>query len=144
MNRKTFITGTVLGGLAFIGASRAKAQDPTDEDIKLFRKDIRSLRKQIIAANLDLSDEESEHFWPLFDKYTAELVAKQDGKYALLKEYAQKYTTMNSEDAENYIRGRAAIEEAIMLAVLPFVPERSVRKNDGSIVPDRLAARVGH
>jgi hypothetical protein len=122
MNRKAFIMGTVLGGLAFIGASSAKAQDPTDEDIKLFRKDIRSLRKQIVAANIDLSDGEAEKFWPLFEKYTAELVAKQDGKYALLKEYAENYTTMNSKDAENYIRGRAAIEEAILQVRLRYFP----------------------
>ena len=122
MNRKTFITGTVFGSLAFFGASRAEAQDSTDDDIKLFRKDIRSLRKQIIAANMDLSDAEAVQFWPLFERYTAELVAKQDGKYALLKEYARNYTTMNSKDAENYVRGRAAIEEAIIQVRLRYFP----------------------
>jgi len=76
--------------LALAGSSRAAAQDPSDEDIKLFRKDLRSLRKQIIAANINLSDKEAEQFWPLFDRYTQELVAKQDRKYALIKELRRR------------------------------------------------------
>jgi hypothetical protein len=49
--------------LAFtlVGIRPASAQDPVDEDIKLFRKDLRSVRKQIIAANMVLSDKEAEH-----------------------------------------------------------------------------------
>ena len=71
---------------ALAGTSPASAQDRTDEGIKLFRKDLRSLRKQIIAANMDLSDKEAEEFWPVFERYTQELAAKQDEKYALLKQ----------------------------------------------------------
>ena len=112
MNR--LVTAGALAIVALCGSSRAAAQDSADEDIKLFRKDLRSQRKQIIAANMDLGDKEAEQFWPLFDRYTQELVAKQDGKYALLKEYAQSYTTMTDGQAEDYVHGRAAIEEAII------------------------------
>src|ERR1700689_1684543 len=104
MNR--LVTAGALAILALFGSSRASAQDPADQDIKLFRKDLRSLRTQIIAANMDLGDTEAEQFWPLFDRYTQELVAKQDGKYALLKEYAANYTTMTDEAAEKYVLGR--------------------------------------
>jgi hypothetical protein len=67
----------LAAALAFplIGIRLASAQDPVDEDIKLFRKDLRSARKQIIAANMVLSDKEAEQFWPLFERYTQELVA---------------------------------------------------------------------
>ena len=88
----------------------------------MFRKDLRSLRKQIIAANMDLSDQEAERFWPLFDRYTAELIVKQDGKYALLEQYAQNYTTMSDEQAETYVRGRAAVDDAILQVRLKYFP----------------------
>ena len=52
MNRKNAIAAVALSILTLAGSSRAAAQDPIDEDIKLFRKDLRSLRKQIIAANI--------------------------------------------------------------------------------------------
>jgi hypothetical protein len=108
--------------LALAGTSRASAQDPADEDIKLFRKDLRSLRKQIIAANMSLSDKEAEQFWPLFERYTQELVAKQDKKYALIKEYAGNYTTMTDETAKKYVLGRADVEDAILQVRLKYFP----------------------
>src|SRR5580692_12943143 len=98
MRRKCKVKKLILAtALAFtmVGTRPASAQDPADEDIKLFRKDLRSLRKQIIAANMNLSDKQAEQFWPLFEQYTQALVVAQDKKYALLKEYAGNYTTMN-------------------------------------------------
>jgi hypothetical protein len=45
----------------------------SDQDLDLFRKDARSLKKQIVAFNMDLTDDEAVKFWPDYDKYTAEL-----------------------------------------------------------------------
>ena len=118
---KKLILATALAFI-LLGTRPASAQDPVDEDIKLFRKDLRSLRKQIVAANMDLSDKEAEQFWPLFERYTQELVAKQDRKYALLKEYAENYTTMTDEEAEKYVRGRGDVDEAILQVRLEYFP----------------------
>jgi hypothetical protein len=119
---KKLIPAIALVTFAFVGARSAPAQDPVDEDIKLFRKDLRSIRKQFIAANMDLSDKEAEQFWPLFDRYTQDLVVKQDEKYALLKEYAQNYQTMTDEQAEKYIRGRASVDQSIQDVRLRYFP----------------------
>jgi hypothetical protein len=54
---------------------------------------------------MDLSDKQAEQFWPLCEQYTQELVAKQDRKYALLKEYAGNYTTMTDEGRRNMFPG---------------------------------------
>ena len=118
---KTLVPAIALA-FALVGTRPASAQDPVDQDIKLFRKDLRSLRKQIIAANLDLSDKEAQQFWPLFERYTQELVARQDQKYALLKEYAQDYTTMTDAEAEKYIHGRASVDQAILQVRLKYFP----------------------
>ena len=118
---KKLILATVLA-FTLLGTRPASAQDPVDEDIKLFRKDLRSVRKQIIAANMVLSDKEAEQFWPLFERYTQELATKQDQKYALLKEYAQDYPAMTDEQAEKYIRSRAAVEQAMLEVRLKYFP----------------------
>jgi len=122
MNRKNVFATVALAILALAGSGRAAAQDSADQDIKLFRKDLRSLRKQIIAANMDLNDKEAEKFWPLFERYTQELVVKQDRKYALLKEYAGNYTTMTDEAAEKYVLGRADVDEGILQVRLKYFP----------------------
>ena len=135
--KKTNIVATLLLAAVWsIGPSGACAQSPaqqpakavvvvpdtSDEDIKLFRKDVRSLRKQIIAANLDLTEAEAEKFWPIFERYTAELVKITDRKYSLLQEYAENYTTITDEQAESYIKGRGEVEDSIVQLRLKYVP----------------------
>src|ERR1700730_19337318 len=122
MSKRSLVVATVLAGISLMNGNRALAQSPSDEDINLFRKDVRSLKKQIIAANMDLTDSEAQQFWPIYDRYTAELATITDKKYALLNEYAQNYTTMTGEQAESYIKGRAAVEESIMQLRLKYVP----------------------
>jgi Spy/CpxP family protein refolding chaperone len=75
----------------------ASAQTSSDEDIQLFRKDIRSLKNQIIAANIELTDREAQQFWPIYDRYTAEMVKIMDKKFELLGEYAKNYNTITDE-----------------------------------------------
>jgi hypothetical protein len=128
---KSLIATTVFVGVSLINGGKALAQEraslaanqaSSDEDLKLFRKDLRSLKKQIIAANMDLTDSEAQQFWPIYDRYTAELVTIMDKKYALINEYAQNYTTMTSEQADTYIQGRAAVEESVMQLRLKYLP----------------------
>jgi len=83
---------------------------------------VRSLKKQIIAANMDLTDTEAQQFWPIYDRYTAELAKIFDKKYALLNEYAQNYTTITGEQAERYIKGRADVEESTLQLRLRYFP----------------------
>jgi hypothetical protein len=45
-----------------VGAGSASARDPVDPDMKLFRKDFRSIRKQFIAANMDINDKQAEKY----------------------------------------------------------------------------------
>jgi hypothetical protein len=122
MTKTRLIVTTILVGVSLLSGNRALAQDSSDEDINLFRKDVRSLKKQIIAANMDLTDTEAQQFWPIYDRYTAELVTITDAKYALLKEYAQNYTTITGDQGERYIKGRAAVEESIMQLRLKYLP----------------------
>ena len=120
---KSSIVATMLVGVSLMSGHRALAQDPAqDENLRLFRKDVRSLKKQIVAANMSLSDTEAQQFWPIYDSYTAELSTIMDKKYALLNEYAQNYTSITNEQAESYVQGRAAVEESMMQLRLKYFP----------------------
>ena len=108
------------------GGSRASSQpqsdSASDQYIEMLRKDVRSLRKQIVAANLDLTDDEAVKFWPIYDQYTADLRKINDTKFALIKDYARNYTTMTDEQAEAYVRGRAAVDESVNRLRLKYFP----------------------
>jgi len=72
---------------------------------------------------MDLTDAEAEKFWPVYDRYATDLANIYDTKLALVGEYFENYTTMNGDDAERYIRRRAAVEEDVMQLRLKYVPE---------------------
>ncbi len=110
------------GTLSGQSANGVGVQDPIDEDIKLIRKDLRSEKKQIVAANMNLTDAEAEKFWPVYDRYAADLAKINDQKAALINEYWQTFDAMNGEQAESYVRKRGAVEESIMQLRLKYIP----------------------
>jgi hypothetical protein len=103
-------------------AATDPSQARSDDFVELLRKDIRSQKKQIIAENMELSDAEAEKFWPVYDQYATELSKIYDEKIALLKGYTDNYSSMTGEQAENYIRKRAEVEQSIMQLRLNYMP----------------------
>jgi len=85
------------------GATQS-SQATLDQNIDLMRKDIRSQKKQLIAANVPLSDTEAQVFWPIYDKYTTELATANNEKYAVIKEYAQSNGNMTDAQADDWTK----------------------------------------
>jgi hypothetical protein len=102
--------------------SQLQSDSASDQYIEMLRKDVRSLKKQVIAANLDLTDKEAEKFWPIYDQYTVELAKINDTKVALIKDYAQNYSSMTDEQAEAYVKGRATVDESVTRLRLRYFP----------------------
>jgi hypothetical protein len=99
-----------------------------DEDIQLLKSDLRSQKKQIVAANMDFTDAEAEKFWPVYDRYAADVAKVYDTTIALLQEYLENYQTMSGDQAESYLRRRATVEGDMMQVRLKYLPEfRKVR-----------------
>lgn len=123
--KKCLAIALMVIGLA--ATNSVTAQQPgstkTNDFVELLRKDVRSQKKQIIAENLDLSDAESEKFWPIYDRYAANLSKIYDTKIALLNDYAENYSSMTGEQAESYIRKRAEVEQSIMELRVRYIPE---------------------
>lgn len=94
----------------------------SDQDIKLLRKNLRSQKKQVVAANMNLTDAEAAKFWPVYDQYAADLAKINDTKVALINDYLATLDTMNGDQAESYLRKRAAVEESIMQLRLKYIP----------------------
>ena len=75
-----------------------------DQQMPLTRRQIDSMKKQIIAANVTLTDTEATKFWPVYDQYSAELKKIADTKNSLIKEYAEEYGSLTDEQADSLIR----------------------------------------
>lgn len=102
--------------------SSSQTQSSTDQDIELLRKDVRSQKKQVIAANMNLTDKESEQFWPIYDQYTAELVAINDKKYAAIKQFAQTYDTLTDDQAQGLTKQALEVDQSVAQLRMKYIP----------------------
>jgi len=100
----------------------AKTQSTIDQDIKLLREDIRSRKKQLIAANLKLTADQATKFWPLYEQYAAELSKIGDQQTALIREYADQWGTMTDEQASSLAKRSLAVDERIAQLRVKYMP----------------------
>ena len=115
-------------GCWFVPAAHAQAtansdsKSVSDQDIQLLRQDIRSQKKQLIAANLTLTDAEATKFWPVYDQYSAEMTKIGDQRYALIKEYAQNFGSLTDVQAQSLTNRSLALDEAVAQLRIKYVP----------------------
>jgi len=136
MMKKSVATALLMSGVFFVGGalfpqnSAAQTAPPMsgqqsassiDQEIAMLRSDLRSNRKQVVAANMKLTDAEAEKFWPTYDQYINDLVKINDGKYALIKEYMQN-TTMTDEQVDNLTKRWLAVDESVVQLRLKYIP----------------------
>lgn len=103
--------------------SAAAALAAADPDVALFRGDLRTQRRKIVAANVPLTAEEASRFWPIYDQYEAEYIKINDGRYTLLKEYADSYQTMTDDQADNFIKRWLAFDDEDTQLRMRYIPE---------------------
>ena len=131
MIRKSLLSFSMAAMVILTGHtwSQSSAQTPSDnqsqsidQNIDLLRKDVRSQKRQIIASNLQLTDQEAVKFWPLYDQYTADLVKINDAKYASIKEYAASYSTLTDDQATGLVRKMLGVDQAVAELRLRYIP----------------------
>lgn len=94
-------------------ASSAQESAPStvpaaDEQILLNR--VMNDKRSVYAQNLDMTEAESEAFWPIYDEYEARLKKVDDRFLALINEFAEKYDTLTEKDASAMLEEKMAIE----------------------------------
>ena len=87
-----------------IAPQESSSRTISNQDLDLLRKDLRAKRKQLIAANLKLTEAEATKFWPVYDQYIKELIAINDKKFALIQDYADNYGKMTNDQSLLFIR----------------------------------------
>jgi hypothetical protein len=127
------MVATILIGTAwmFNGTTASAQTTPSQEatphvisnqELDLLRKDIRSKRKQLIAANLKLTDTEATKFWPVYDQYVSELITINDKKFGLIQEYADNVGKLTNEQSLSFIRRWLDADIAIAQLRQKYVP----------------------
>jgi hypothetical protein len=92
-----------------------------DEEIAMMRSDLRANRKKIIAANMKLTPDEAQWFWPTYEEYVNELVKINSAKYALIKEYLQN-ENMTDEQVDGLSKRWVEVDESVAQLRLKYIP----------------------
>jgi Spy/CpxP family protein refolding chaperone len=100
----------------------AQSNNVKDQDIEMLRADLRAQRKQITAQNMALTADEATKFWPIFDQYRQEAIKPNDERWAVIKDYAANYNTMNDAQAEDYIKRSTSVEQQLLALRMKYVP----------------------
>ena len=138
--RKILVTITILAGATLFARPGLRAQETartqnvsttpvtertsvSENEIELMRSDIRSRRKQVIAANIQMTDAEATRFWPIYDRYSADQKKAYDIHYDLLKEYAANEKTLTDAQALSLTRRWTDADTAKAQLRVKYFPE---------------------
>ena len=126
------LMAVVLGTSWMLGGPTASAQQTppqestthviSNQDLNLLRQDLRSKRKQLIAANLKLTDTDAAKFWPVYDQYITELIAINDKKFGLIQEYADNWGKLTNDQSLLFARNWLEMDIEIAQLRQHYVP----------------------
>ena len=128
---KNLLVVVLIGASSILGGQTASAQKTSpqgdtrrisNQDLDLLRQDLRSQRKQLIAANLKLTDTEATKFWPVYDQYMTELIAINDKKFGLIQEYADSWGKLTNDQSLLFARNWLDMDIAIVQLRQKYVP----------------------
>ena len=69
--------------------------------MEVMRADVGADRAKIITVAMNFSDKDAAAFWPIYRKYEYERSTVDDRRLAVIKEYAEKYSTLTDADAKS-------------------------------------------
>ena len=132
MQKKSVVAVLVVAGAMVLGsvsmfaqaapAATAQPKASLDQDIQLLRQDVQSAKKQAVAENMNLTADEATKFWPVYDQYQAEVAKIGDQRVALIKQYAESYSTITDAQANEFMKKAAGIDQQFTATRLKYVP----------------------
>lgn len=93
-----------------VGAE-SRARGRVHSDVELDRKVIEVERQAIVSNALELSEDESQGFWPLYREYDAERAKLRDRRVAILLQYEEAYPNLSADEAEKINREVLDLQE---------------------------------
>jgi hypothetical protein len=76
---------------AIMSLSPAFAENAQNTNMQILLEKVKADKKLLIAGNLDLTDQESKAFWPLYEGYQKDLEQLNRHLSGLINEYAEAY-----------------------------------------------------
>ena len=106
MKRLTIFVVLFLFGIGF-----AQSENFETGYIDILKKDIQTEAKILVGENLDMTADQEEVFWPLYDEYAAELLELSNERLNVISSYMLDYYDLSDEKAERLVNQAMDIEQ---------------------------------
>ena len=90
----------VLSICILLSATAVSAQSAKDE-VAFIRSIFGKEKKELIRQFMNLNQEESAKFWPIYDEYTAAQQKLADDRISAIGDYARQYSGLTDEQASS-------------------------------------------
>lgn len=96
------LTMFLMGAGAGIAQTEQGQPKPlTDDDIRLFRQDLQSVKSDVIRHTMLFSAAEDKAFWPVYNEYAEAQHSIADKRLAVIRDYAKNFDTLSDADASS-------------------------------------------
>ena len=112
----------ILFALVALFAIPAAAQ--TASDMQILAQKIKADKKLVVAANMQLTEDEAKGFWPVYDAYQKDLASLNKQLVGVIKNYADAYNKGAVPDAtaKKLMNDYLAVEERELKLKRSYVP----------------------
>jgi hypothetical protein len=109
MNKR--IMNLLVAGAVLLLASSVSAQVNTEDKIELTRTYIEANRQTIVVSAMELTEEESKVFWPVYQDYRTDIETVNDRSIKILRDYADNFENLSDAMAAEMMSEYLDIEE---------------------------------
>jgi len=92
--------------ICLFACSNAAAQALSNAEInayvEMLRTDLKANKRSAIIDNIPMTDAQSKAFWPLYREYETELFKINDQRVALIKDFSDRYASLQDNDAREF------------------------------------------
>jgi hypothetical protein len=133
---RTFVTLLSVTAMSWVLMGAGKpAGVAADTNLEILRDSIRANKKALVAASLDLTNDEAQKFWPVYDRYQKDLTALNDRYIEIIRDYTAQFANMTDDQAmkllDAYLKAdadRVKLRQDYVAQVAAVLPGRKVAR----------------
>ena len=95
----------------------------TDDDIRLMRQDLQSIKSDVIRHTMLFSEAEDKAFWPVYNEYAGAQHKIADKRLAVIMDYAKHYDTLTDADASSLTQRMLQVEDDTLALRKTYLPK---------------------
>jgi hypothetical protein len=122
-------------GIGVRGLTSPSLAQSVNDDVELIRSVVQTERKAVVAKNMQLTEAESEGFWPVYNEYEQAMRKVNTKRVEVLRRLAAEYQTLTDEQAEGLLKESFDFQQERVKV------RRSFTKKFGKVLTGKRVAR---